>query len=75
MGREIQAEGTGKESRRGTVPTNPTSIPEDTGSVPGLSGLRIRRAASSGVGHRCNLDPPWLWLWCSGRQLQLPFDL
>ena len=29
-----------------------------------LSGLGIRRCHSCGVGHRCGLDPTWLWLWC-----------
>jgi len=27
-----------------------------------LSGLRIQRCMSSGVGHRCGLDPALLWL-------------
>ena len=26
-------------------------------------GWVFRVAVSSGIGHRCNLDPTWLWLW------------
>ena len=36
--------------------TNPTSIHEDAGSIPGL-------AVNCGIGHRHNLDPALLWLW------------
>ena len=28
-----------------------------------LSGLRIRRCVSCGVGCRLGSDPAWLWLW------------
>ena len=42
---------------------NPTSIHEDTGLISGLSGLRIWRAMSYGVGCRLGLDPTLLWLW------------
>ena len=45
--------------------TNPTSIHEDAGSMPGpLSGLRISFAMSCGIGHRQGSDPVLLWLWC-----------
>ena len=44
--------------------TNPTSIREDAGSIPGLAQwVGIRIAMSCGVGHRCALDPALLWLW------------
>ena len=33
-------------------------------SLASLSGLRIRRCRSCGVGHRCGLEPILLWLWC-----------
>jgi len=33
-------------------------------SLASLSGLRIWRCHSCGVGRRCGLDPALLWLWC-----------
>ena len=46
----------------GSAVTNPTSIREDVGSIPGLPQWGI--AMSCGVGHRCSSDPPLLWPWC-----------
>ena len=50
---------------------NLTSIQEDAGLIPGLTRLRIRTLTLTltlsygcGVGRRCGLDPPLLWLWC-----------
>ena len=40
--------------------TNPTSIHEDVGSIPGLTQWV---AMSCGVGHSCSSDPALLWLW------------
>ena len=44
---------------------NPTSIHEDSGSIPGLAqcvkGSDI--ALRCGVGYRCGLDLALLWLW------------
>ena len=39
---------------------NPTSIHEEVDSIPGLA----QWIKGSGIGHRCSLDPAWLWLWC-----------
>ena len=44
----------------GSVVTNPASICEDAGSIPGLTQI----AVSYGVSHRQGSDPTWLWLWC-----------
>ena len=41
---------------------NLTSIHEDAGSNPGLTGLRIQHCCSQGVGHRCGWDLVLLWL-------------
>ena len=43
-------------SLHGSAVTNPTSIHEDAGLIPGL-------AMSCDVGHRCSSDPALLWLW------------
>ena len=43
---------------------NLTSIHEDAGFIPGLVSRRSGIAVSSGLGHRCSLDPALLWLWC-----------
>ena len=42
--------------------TNPTSIHEDPGSIPGLAPWIV--AMNCGVGRRRNLDPALLRLWC-----------
>ena len=47
--------------------TNPTSLHENTSSIPGfyqwVGDLTIV-TVSSGVGRRHGLDPMLLWLWC-----------
>ena len=53
-----------RSSRCGSVVTNPTSIQEDAGSIPGPDlQLRIQLAVSCGAGHRCSLDLALVWLW------------
>ena len=62
-------------SRCGSVVTNPISIHEVAGLIPGLAqwikGSSV--AMSCGVGCRHGLDPLLLWLWCS-QELQLQLD-
>ena len=47
--------------------TNLVSIPENSGSIPGLAQWvkESSVAVSCGVGCRCSWDPVLLWLWCS----------
>ena len=50
-----------RSSHCGTAETNPTSIHEDVGSIPGFAqGSCV--AMSGGVGHGCGLDLVLLWL-------------
>ena len=54
-----------RSSCSGLVEMNPTSMHEEESSIPGPShwvkGPSV--AASCCVGHRCSLDPTFLWLW------------
>ena len=61
---QVEAEGTAKSSLWGSALTNPTSILEDTGSIPGLAQWvkESSVAMSCGVGGRGGLDPAFLCL-------------
>ena len=53
-----------RSSLRGTAETNPTSVHEDTGSIPDLAqSAKDSIAMSCGVGRRHSSDPAWLWVW------------
>ena len=45
----------------GAMETNPTSVHEDAGSIPGSVGGDSGIAVSCGVGHRRGLDLALLW--------------
>ena len=48
----------------GSVETNPTSIHEDAGLIPGpIRWVKIQCCSELWC-LRCGLDPEWLWLWC-----------
>jgi len=50
-------------SHCGSVEANLTSSHEDAGDPwPPLVGQESSVGVSCCVGHRCSLDPPWLWL-------------
>ena len=53
-------------SHCGAAVMNPTRICEDSGSILGLAlwTKDLGVAVSCNVGHRHNLDPALLWLWC-----------
>ena len=44
--------------------TNPTSLHEDMGLIPGIAQQAMDPVAvSCGIGHRHDSDPELLWLW------------